>query len=187
MLLKLIKYDFKSTYIKMLVTFAVFTLLCIIVPPIIVPFQRIPAFIYLALVIPIAIMALFILTLVFIFQRYNSNLYSNEGYLMFTLPTNGNKLLASKLIVAFVWITSGVLLMCGSFGIMAYVISFQPEVAKAMPEILSKIRFGFSTVVMMIVEYLISTILCVLQIYFAISVSKLPLWHKCGVLMGFVT
>ncbi len=36
--------------------------------------------------------------------RFHKNLYSNEGYLMFTLPVKPQMLLASKTIVAFSWI-----------------------------------------------------------------------------------
>ena len=50
------------------------------------------------------IMAIFVLTLVVMIQRFYKNLLSGEGYLMFTLPVRTWQLLTSKLIVSMVWI-----------------------------------------------------------------------------------
>ena len=50
------------------------------------------------------IMAIFVLTLVVMIQRFYKNLLSEEGYLMFTLPVRTWQLLTSKLIVSMVWI-----------------------------------------------------------------------------------
>ena len=48
--------------------------------------------------------AVVILTFVVIAMRFNRNLYSNEGYLMFTLPVKPQILLGSKTIVALSWL-----------------------------------------------------------------------------------
>lgn len=187
MLLKLIKYDLKATYAKMILTFAAFTIICIITPTVLVQIQNSAAMIFVGLAIPFGIMALFVLTFVFLFQRYNSNFYSSEGYLMFTLPTTGKKLLASKLIAAFIWTVIATALFAGAFGVMFYVFSKQPEFLKLFARLMGNLEINFSQVVLVAVAFVTGTAAFFLEIYFAISVSKLPVWHKFGVLMGFVT
>jgi hypothetical protein len=187
MLPKLIKNDFKSTYTRMLMTFAVFTLLCIIIPLVIIQFQKTAAILYVSLACSLGTMALFILTFVFLFVRYNSNLYSNEGYLMFTLPTKGRNLLLSKLITSFIWITIATVIAFVSIGVMFYAYSTEPEIARVFSKIFGSFQTTSQAVVLYIIEYILGTFLCFMELFFAITVSKLPLWHKCGVLMGFVT
>ena len=58
--------------------------------------------------------AVFIITFVIIAVRFYSNLYSNEGYLMFTLPVKPQKLLASKIIAAFCWIMVSLAVFIGA-------------------------------------------------------------------------
>ncbi len=50
------------------------------------------------------IMAIFVLTVVVMIQRFYKNLLSEEGYLMFTLPVRTWQLISSKLIASMVWI-----------------------------------------------------------------------------------
>lgn len=47
--------------------------------------------------------AVTVLTIMSIVQRFNNGIAGNEGYLMFTLPVSHEKLLASKLIGALLW------------------------------------------------------------------------------------
>lgn len=49
------------------------------------------------------IIALSVLTLIVIIQRFYKNLLTDEGYLMFTLPVQTSKLVLSKLIVGLMW------------------------------------------------------------------------------------
>ena len=51
--------------------------------------------------------ALVVLTLVLIIQRFNRNLLKDEGYLMFTLPVSVHSLLFSKLFSALLWCVLG--------------------------------------------------------------------------------
>ena len=47
--------------------------------------------------------ALGVMTIIMIVQRFSKNLLSNEGYLMFTLPVSCTNLILSKLISAVIW------------------------------------------------------------------------------------
>jgi hypothetical protein len=190
MLLKLIKYDFKSTYVKMLTVFAVFVLVCIIVPPVIAAFNTMAAIIYLAVAVSCGNVALFIIVYIFIFQNYGSNLYGNEGYLMFTLPTNGKKLLSSKLIAAIVWIMAAIALSIASLLVMVQILKLEPNAIKGFTVVfgsIEDIRISLGAVFLCIFEFVLAMVLFCMEVYFSISVAKLPLWHKLGGLMGFVT
>ncbi|HPF87914.1 MAG TPA: hypothetical protein PK537_07655 [Candidatus Limiplasma sp.] len=55
------------------------------------------------------IAAAFVITLILTIQRFYKNFMTNEGYLMFTLPVNTDRLIWAKLIVATVWT-----LVCGA-------------------------------------------------------------------------
>ena len=51
----------------------------------------------------VAIMAVFIMSIVLMIQRFRSNLLQDEGYIMFTLPVSNHSLIWSKIIVSSVW------------------------------------------------------------------------------------
>jgi hypothetical protein len=187
MLLKLIKYDLKSTYAKILLTFLIFIVACIAAPLLLVQFQKTAAFVCAVFTGGLGCTAMYVLVMVFVFMRYHSNLYAGEGYLMFSLPTDGKRLLTSKLLVAVIWfILAYALLICGLV-VMFYVFSFDSQFAKIFTELFGSLEITPDTVSCALVSGMVGTVLCILDIYFSISVSKLPVWRKCGVLMGFVT
>jgi hypothetical protein len=59
----------------------------------------------------IAIFGVMLVTLVLMVTRFYRNLLKDEGYLMFTLPTNSHALIWSKLIVSTVWFLATALLI----------------------------------------------------------------------------
>ena len=59
----------------------------------------------------IGITVVWIMTLVLMISRFYRNLLKDEGYLMFTLPTNTHALVWSKLIVSTVWFFASALLI----------------------------------------------------------------------------
>lgn len=63
--------------------------------------------------------AVTVLTIMSIVQRFNNGIAGNEGYLMFTLPIRHEKLLASKLIGALLWTAASVLVICFAGAIVA--------------------------------------------------------------------
>ena len=62
--------------------------------------------------------AAWVVAIVLMIRRFRTNLLGDEGYLMFTLPTNVHELVWSKLIVSFVWFVLTLLViglvMCGT-------------------------------------------------------------------------
>ena len=178
MLIKLLKYEFKSTYLKFLSGFAVY----VIMAAILLIFFRDNIALTISLV-TIGLIALWVMMLINIFQRYNGNLYGGEGYLMFSLPVSSRKLLLSKIISTCVWIIGlGVLSVAAVF-IVACVYGNIPSMNKFFTEVFSHI--------LQVIPYLVQMgspiIFSIISIYLAITVSKLPLWRKFGVLMGIIT
>jgi hypothetical protein len=178
MLLKLLKYEFKSTYLKFLSAFAVY----IVMSAVLLTFLKDHVWLTLFL-ISAGIIGLFVITFLELFQRYNANLYGSEGYLMFTLPVSSKKLLASKLISAFVWIAALEIVAVAAVFAMACAYGDIKSISKVF-EAIWKVRGELPPYIASIVVAVIAT---AVAICFSITVSKLPLWRKAGVVMGFVT
>ena len=187
MLLKLLKYDIKSTAAKMLTAFAVFAFICIVIPPIIKLFQEDAAMTYLIFTVPVGAIALSIVTFIFIFQRYNSGLYGNEGSLMFTLPVKGRYLLISKFITAFMWTILGCVLGFASICTIVYVSLSFDEIRKGINFLDLLDVWNISTLLLIITLIIVTTVQFIIQVYFLITISKLPIWRKFGVLVGILT
>jgi hypothetical protein len=102
---------------------------------------------------------------------------------MFTLPVNGSCLLMSKFIAALIWTTAITILIVPTMFILILCYDNTDIIGQAIKFINKDI--GYSIIFGL--ESVISTVLSVMTIYFSISFSKLPLWRKFGVLMGFVT
>lgn len=181
MLLKLIKYDLKSIYLKMLTTFAAFVVVTMVIPLFICIFQHNSASNYLTFAMPIAICSFFVVILISILKHYGKNLYGSEGYLVFTLPTDGKWILLSKLITGLIWIVAATLLLIPTaFVALVIIKSVTNELVNC------NIYFLLPYVPFYIVEYLIQTVFFIMTIYFCITISRLAIWRKVGVLMGFV-
>jgi hypothetical protein len=178
MLTKLLKYEFKSTYPKFLSAFAVY----VIMVGVLLVFFGDNTALTIGL-ISVGIVALWVMMIVNIVQRYNANLYGNEGYLMFSLPVSGRKLLLSKIISALVWIVGLGVISSTSALVVTYCYGDTPSINNAISEIIAQL----GNVVPELAEAAVVIILTVVSIFLAITVSKLPVWRKFGVLMGFIT
>ena len=116
MLGKLIKYEFKATGRLLIPLYGALIIFAFISKIFMGDFLynsdsilgNIPQI--LAILIYVGIMvAIFVVTVFIIIQRYRTNLLCDEGYLMNTIPVKPWKNIASKLIVALVWgIASGI-------------------------------------------------------------------------------
>jgi len=180
MLLKLLKYELKSTGSRFLVAFAVY----------IGAFAVLFAFfrdnvILVTMFTASGLIALVAITMLTMFQRYNANLYGNEGYLMFTLPVKGRELLLSKLISTLIWMIA--LSIVGITSMLCFAFAYGHIDAFNIDMIGQVILNNWPYLLVLVIEYFLSTLLSIISIYASISVSKLPIWRKFGVLVGFVT
>lgn len=178
MLTKLLKYEFKSTYLRALSAFGVYAVLVAVM--LIFFRNRVPLVVFF---ITVGIIALWVMTLINLFQRYNGNLYGSEGYLMFTLPVNAKKLLLSKCISALVWI----ILLGIVTGVTLLIMAACYNSISQVQSLISAIRNDGAEVAPYLVAAGVQVIFTLFAVYLSITVSKLPLWRKFGVVMGFVT
>lgn len=135
--------------------------------------------------------SVFVVTLVVICMRFYKNLYSNEGYLSFTLPLKPHLHLVSKAIVSFGWMLLSVIISMGAIFVALYGLGVDGKMwASALDEIerygMGKYMYAFIPMICLAILYLMS------QIYFSITLANSPKFHNIGaagasILLFFVT
>lgn len=65
----------------------------------------------------LAFVALIIMTIIFMINRFYKNFFTDEGYLMLTLPTKPRNLVFSKLVNYFIWMLFSTIVALGSLWI----------------------------------------------------------------------
>lgn len=129
MLGKLLKYELKSTARTFIPLYAAILVVAIVngftVGTEMFEIQGIATLILGGLMV-----ALFVITIVVIIQRFKKNLLEDEGYLMFTLPVSPKMLVLSKYIVSIIWAILSGIVGLGAF-LLVMVISVRGEVSIA--------------------------------------------------------
>jgi len=186
MMLKLMKYEIKSTYkvfFTIMASFILLTmLLCISLNN---PNTLMISIVSLAgFVIAGSTFCVYFVTL---FNRYYKNLYKREGYLMLTLPVKGWQLVCSKFAVAMFWsIILGIAIGVCMFGMMQFV-WFTASAEGLIKEqytlfslfIKEMFEEGYWYVTFQIVLcILVGIAQTIARIYFVISVAYLPFIKK---------
>lgn len=139
--------------------------------------------VYFALIVAIAVV-----TLVVMLQRFYKNLLGDEGYLMFTLPVRTWELIVSKLITTFLWgLASGVVMALTIF-ILAFNTGMISIIQEGFQEILSYsdpyIIANMGLIIAeLTVSMIISAVSSILMVYAAISLGHL--FNKHRVLASF--
>lgn len=137
---------------------------------------------FLLIVVGIAVV---IITFVVIVIRFSRNLYSNEGYLMFTLPVKPQLLLVSKTVVAFSWIIISLIILTGALFVGMYGFGFDfNELAKNIAEFE---KYGLGNIFCLLIPMiLLLVIYLIAQIFFSITVANRPAFHGLGTAAGFL-
>lgn len=127
--------------------------------------------------------------------RFYKNLFTDEGYLMFTLPVNTSDLLLSKTFVAVLWKLISILFTILSILLVAIVgisylsetsiVRFFQEFYDFFPEAMSEMRASFAIPVPLFFLWLILLGICslfcsTLFIYACICLGQLWSRHKIG-------
>ncbi len=197
MLGKLLKHEFKATSRLLLPVFlilAVFTLMDRIVLSLDI-FHGALAFIpgIITFVFVLSIIGVIVVSFIIIVIRFYKNLVKDEGYLMFTLPTNPSQLITSKLIVATVWSIASIL-ACGLAIFIVATFKVNPD----------EIATGFHTFfrelflqldgdgVLLIIEFFVILLLGlinnILLVYVSIALGQLFNGHKLlGSIVSFIS
>lgn len=185
MLSKLLKYEIKATarvflpFILSLLVFAGITRFISALGP-----QKwdTPAIISMAIYI-IIMVGMFVMTFIVTIQRFYKNLLSDEGYLMFTLPTRPWKHIASKLLVSMMWMVTSVLVAIISILIIAFDQSAFSQMIMESSSFFDQVfqQFGASIYLLtieIIAISLISLASGILIVYASITIGHLFRQHK---------
>lgn len=194
MLGKLIKNDFKASAHSLLgiyliaIAIGVFTALSY-------------AFESLAIIQAIGTVALLILSfavlIIPVFQvltYFNKSLYSNQGYLSYTLPAKSRDMLFSKAVVSFSWITLGFGMYVGIyvfvikyfFGKMDPAILEQLELLYDMIDKLPDKSVFVKMIVVIVLAFFFEILVLVSQIFFSITLSNIKPFNQMGNASGFL-
>lgn len=122
----------------------------------------------------LVIFGAFLTAFFFIVGSFRKELYEDRGYLTFTLPLTGNKILGGKLIVALMWylvIGLSILLYNGILAIILY----GGDWLEIIKELFSMVNSGMVSIG--IVSGL-SVIMTLILIYFSIALSRVSVRNK---------
>lgn len=190
MLGKLLKYEFKATGRRFIPLYAAILVVALLLNfgisnpylDIIVAFA---GFLLFGLIV-----ALVVIALITIINRFKNNLLEDEGYLMFTLPVSTEKLIISKLICAVVWVIASLFvgILAGLFiAVNRDFISEIKELIKYLPHILGKIKAEYYLwFTQGIICLFLQLVFFILLVYTSLSVSQMAVFHKRRGLVSIV-
>lgn len=191
MLGKLLKYEFRSTARTLLPLYGAFLAVALLFGLVL---DRLIENDIGALVFSLAYFGLFVamivLTILVIIQRFNRNLLKDEGYLMFTLPVDTHSLICSKLIASLVWCVAGTLVVILSVFLLM-ILWITPELFGHLQELWSDLllflRSGYVfECFLTIVSGLLSYMTFLLTVYTALSIGQIPTFNQHRGVSAFV-
>lgn len=191
MLSKLLKYEFKATSRVFLPAYAVL-LIAGVIQKIMLQFgfynkdMGVLSKILGSLVpslLGAAVVAIFVVTLIVMINRFRKSLLGREGYLMFTLPVSTTQLVLSKAIVVLVW----AILSCIVGLITVSILVFDADFVRFVHDFFAMIaeaarQGGTANVTMFFIEAILAVILGIvdftLMVYLCLSVGQLSNKHR---------
>lgn len=138
-MLKMIKQELISSYRQFILIDAIFLAGCILTP-------WIPqSFIQSLLLLGVSSIGVGLVIILFynMVRRYQRSLFSKQGYLTLTLPISEGKLIAAKLISAFIWYSLSMLFIVLGLSILMYYMD--PKAFRDIfPDLLRVFQFGLA-------------------------------------------
>lgn len=137
--------------------------------------QNVTGFKGLMLVVSVLVIFGAFLTAFFhIIGSFKKELYEDRGYLTFTLPLTGNKILGAKLVVAIIWF--GVLgIGTFLFNVLLAIILYGSEWLNIIKEALGMVN---SVGVSLVLISILSSIMTLILIYFSMALSRVSVRNK---------
>lgn len=138
------------------------------------------------LTIVLSCIGLYFATLIFTLYRFYKNLFTDEGYLMFTLPVTPMKLIISKIIVGMTWVLSSIIIIFSAGAIMLFHTSTMDTINLVWDwfgdSIFQMLFDGEITrFILYIINYLIGIFSTVCFIYLAVAFGQVMMpRHKVG-------
>lgn len=124
----------------------------------------------------IALIAMFIITLVMSILRYRNNLLKDEGYLMHTLPVSAASLHFSKMIASIIWFAGDFIVLMMSIGFITGDLRY--SWIKKLKKFMSAETAGTATG--MVISGITGTVVAITVLYIIISIiSALSTFYVC--------
>ena len=123
----------------------------------------------------ILVVALAVVTIVVIISRFYRSMISQEGYLMHTLPVKAWQHVASKTIMALVWVAIAVVVVIISFfligGVSGFVAEMREQQIVAM--VINEVKYfmGNAQIVLLVICTIVQGLRLILQVYLAMAVG----------------
>jgi len=190
MLTKLLKYEIKATARTFLPIYTAILLVSIVNRLIRLTSSEL-IFNLTSIVLGGLFIALGVLTIIAIVQRFSKNLLSDEGYLMLTLPVTSSKLILSKLTTAVLWtVISGIIAIL-SFVILitdqSTILEFKEGIKELFLLLNHKLTAETITMIIQVpLLIIVAYIGFILTIYISLATAQLPVFNKYRGVMSFV-
>ena len=133
--------------------------------------------------------ALVVITIILLIERFYQNLLRDEGYLMFTLPASPSKLIASKLITTCFWCVCSLIVGAAAgfaasrgFFSIGDLISVCSEFMEGAPWF----KIPVYVIILMITALAAQLAATVLQVYFSLAVGQLPVFGGHRILFAIL-
>lgn len=145
------------------------------------------------------IMALAVVTSFYFFMRFYKNFYTDQGYLMHTLPVTSHQLILSKAFVMYIWQTISGFVMCISIFVLinSFAVGLgERSFFEVIVELFSEIDFDITptvviTCILLVLIMIGSQAFSIMFGYLAISLGQLSKNHKLlasiGIYFGMQT
>lgn len=190
MLSKLIKYDIKSTYRDFLgIYFAI--LLCVTIVPLIFNNVRNEIINMIAGFVAFGIfVAVIVVVIINIFQIFNTNLFSKQGYLTMTLPVTSRDIVFSKLIVSSMWIvlTGIVSFIALSIFVLMITSTSYTAITDAFHLIMAQLNTQhIFTLILLILTVIISCVKEMAKLFLSCSIAHLKQFNHFRVPAGILS
>lgn len=185
MLGKLIKHEFKATSRIFLLFYSILVVFTLIGKLVLATGLTDNEIIngFLLTIYIVYIVALFIATTLYLIYRYYKNMFSDEGYLMFTLPVKPMTLFWSKLTTSFVWNLGTLILTIASILFLVIQPYMLKEISIAYRIVTNFIETDMKMSVggvafLVILTMFISIIYQIVVVYTSINIGQLAGKHR---------
>lgn len=135
----------------------------------------------------IAMIAAGVATVIVLLSRFYQSMVTRESYLTHTLPVTTSQLVISKLIVAFIWQITGIIVMFISLRIFIGILGGWNEFSRVFTEMFrftkDEMNFNFGTYTLLAVSLLVSIIVAYLKCYASFALGHLVNGHS---FIGFI-
>lgn len=153
-----------------------------------------------SLTLVLLVFGLVIITLFLMMSYFNKSLYSDQGYLSYTLPVKSRDLLFSKVAVSFVWLTISYLVLAAFVvGALWYAkVKLDESLGGEIDELINAIGSLVSSnglpsvaaiakiVAIVLVYGFVSILILVSQVFFSMTLSNVRGFNKLGFFGGIL-